>query len=82
MKFLRIHWTHGRELAEQYRRERKLLKFAIAETGEMLEGFIIAFHGEVHAMIEVQSRIANGRKKPLRAWHPPAESHIPKSKAS
>lgn len=66
MKFLRINWTHGRAKAEEYMRARKRLKFALVETGEIAEGYIIAFHGEVHAMIEIESRrpMEQRRRKP------------------
>lgn len=55
MRFLRITWNHGHAKAQEYIRERKLLRFVLADSGQVLEGYIVAIHG-VHAMIEVKSK--------------------------
>lgn len=56
MKFLSINWNHGREKAEEFIRQRQLIRFALADTGEMIEGYIVAIRGECHAKVEVTQR--------------------------
>jgi hypothetical protein len=53
MKFLRINWTHGREKAEELIRDRTLLHFMLADTGQKVEGYMLSIKGETHALVGI-----------------------------